>query len=190
MGNTSNNAETTTHEKLMELLESFRSVMLITHSNNGEIAARPMTVVEVENGSIVWLPLSINSGTLDELTNGCEVYLTAQSSSVYVVATGVASLYRDSATIKKLWSEPLRVWFPDGPEDPELAFLRIEIVGGEYWDVSGLNKVRYAFNALKSYLSHERPEIEEPEMHGTAPRGSMPTSRPATYDEVVDRSVI
>ena len=47
MGNTSNNAETTTHEKLMELLGSFRSVMLITHSNNGEIAARPMTVVEV-----------------------------------------------------------------------------------------------------------------------------------------------
>ncbi len=62
--------------------------------------------------------------------------------------------------IDRLWSEPWRVWFPDGKDDPNLVLLKVEPTGGEYWDNSGLEGMKYVFEGLKAVLKGERPETD------------------------------
>ena len=43
----------------------------------------------------------------------------------------------DRAKVKELWTAPLKAWFPKGPEDPNIALLRVDVSGAEYWDAPG-----------------------------------------------------
>ena len=47
----------------------------------------------------------------------------------------VAAVVRDRDLMKRLWEPTLVTWFPKGLEDRTLALLRVEVRGGEYWDV-------------------------------------------------------
>jgi general stress protein 26 len=33
----------------------------------------------------------------------------------------------DTQKLKELWTEGLRVWFPKGPDDPEIAILAVDV---------------------------------------------------------------
>src|SRR5918912_1162828 len=44
----------------------------------------------------------------------------------YVSVSGRAQLVRDPAKVKELWGPAYKAWFPKGPDDPELALLRVE----------------------------------------------------------------
>ena len=48
--------------------------------------------------------------------------------------SGRAEIVRDKAKIQEKWSEPLRAWFPEGKDDPQIALIRVHPVRGEYWD--------------------------------------------------------
>jgi len=43
-------------------------------------------------------------------------------------------IVRDRARIEEKWSEPLKAWFPDGKDDPQIALIRVHPERGEYWD--------------------------------------------------------
>ena len=149
-------------EHLLTALFRFRNAFLITYDENNRLDARPMTIVETEKNGVVWFPISKSSVQFQPGTNA---YITAQAERSYVVARGAVSLHSDSATIDRLWSTPLEVWFPDGRKDPELAFLRMEIIEGEYWDISGLNRVKYCLSAFTAFLQDTQPIIDDESMH-------------------------
>ena len=52
----------------------------------------------------------------------------------FVSISGLASLVRDPKKVDELWSRRLRIWFPDGKKDPELALIRVRIDRAEVWD--------------------------------------------------------
>jgi general stress protein 26 len=41
---------------------------------------------------------------------------------------------RDRAKSQELWTPAMKAWFPDGLNDPDLALLRVQVEGAEYWD--------------------------------------------------------
>jgi general stress protein 26 len=41
----------------------------------------------------------------------------------------------DRARKKMLWSAEAATWFQGGPEDPELALIRVRIIQADCWDV-------------------------------------------------------
>jgi general stress protein 26 len=45
----------------------------------------------------------------------------------YVSISGKARIVEDPQKLNQLWTEGLRVWFPDGPNDPEIAILAVDI---------------------------------------------------------------
>lgn len=51
----------------------------------------------------------------------------------YVSLLGHARVVEDKQVLKKLSFEGLRVWFPKGPDDPEIALLSIRIEEAKYW---------------------------------------------------------
>ena len=56
------------------------------------------------------------------------------SDEVYVSVSGVARTVRDRAKINELWSPIHKAWFPNGPDDPNIALLRVDVDKAEYWD--------------------------------------------------------
>jgi general stress protein 26 len=57
------------------------------------------------------------------------------NNEVYVSVSGAARTFRDPAKARELWNSGARRWFPEGPDDPRLMILKVEIVQAEYWDV-------------------------------------------------------
>ncbi|MEJ7595469.1 MAG: pyridoxamine 5'-phosphate oxidase family protein [Planctomycetaceae bacterium] len=47
--------------------------------------------------------------------------------SIYVSLSGRATLVQDRQLIEELWHEDLRVWFPEGVNDPLLSLLRVDV---------------------------------------------------------------
>lgn len=52
----------------------------------------------------------------------------------YVSVSGRAQIVRDPAKVKELWSEPARVRFPKGPDDPDIALIRVTVDSAEFRD--------------------------------------------------------
>jgi general stress protein 26 len=84
----------------------------------------------------------------------------------YLSIFGQARVLDDRARIRALWKEPYRAWFPGGPDDRDAVLIAVAADYAEFWDTSGVNKLKYLFEAAKAYASGIRPEIDEGEQHG------------------------
>lgn len=155
-------------EKLHELLESFDTVMLITqalpeHGENAatkddfELTSRPMEVARLDDNCDLWFVTDAESAKVYEITSKPVVHVVAQDKrDRFVSVRGTARVLQDKATIRELWSESHKLWFPDGPESPNIRAIHVASQEGQYWDNAGTNKVKYILQAAKAYVSGER----------------------------------
>jgi len=144
-----------------EILTDFDNAMLVTRAPDRLLHARPMAIAEVEPDGDVWFVTSSASGKVDEILDDPIVAVTLQSGSRFLSLSGTASLSDDRSRIAELWKEPWKVWFPEGKDDPDLVLLKVTASEGEYWDNSGLNGLKYAFEAGKADLQGERPDLDD-----------------------------
>lgn len=156
---------TDTKEHLFELLRDFDTTMLVTVDNDGALHARPMAVASLEADGDTYLVTSAESPKVAEVKEYPQVTLTFQSNDQYAALRGRAVVVRDRKLVEQLWKEPWKLWFPKGKDDPSIVFLRFEAESGEYWDNSGMQGIKYAFSAAKSYVKGERPPTGE-DQHG------------------------
>ena len=169
--------------KLLATLDRFSTVMMIGETVEGTLEIRPMRIAQREKDGVLWFATSVQSPQVAGIEVEHLVHLTAQSDDgEYLAIRGLATIHRSPTAIERLWSESMKVWFPAGKADPELAFIRVKIEEGEYWDNSGLNKLRYAFNALRSYVTHEKMPPSRDDQHGCA-EVYHPQSRRTLADE-------
>lgn len=155
---------TSPREQFQDLLEKFTTAMLVTRTSSGELRCRPMTIAEVHENADVFFVTSVDDRKSKEIMQDPNVCVALQSGQKYVSLTGKAELVRDQKRLNEMWNEAWNVWFPDGPESSDVTLLKIDPTYGEYWDVSGLNGVKYLYRAGKAYFSGERPEMSA-EMH-------------------------
>jgi len=64
------------------------------------------------------------------------------NNEVYVSVSGAVRTFRDPAKARELWNSGAQRWFPEGPDDPRLMILKVEIVQAEYWDVDKRAMIR------------------------------------------------
>jgi general stress protein 26 len=55
----------------------------------------------------------------------------------------MASVVTDRNLIKEKWSPVVKAWFPEGPEDPNLALLKIVPYRNYYWDAETGKMVKF-----------------------------------------------
>jgi general stress protein 26 len=53
----------------------------------------------------------------------------------YISISGTASFVDDRRKIHQLWTPLAKAWFSEGPDDPKLSLMLVEIRGAEYWDI-------------------------------------------------------
>jgi len=148
-------------QKVYEMLERFESAMLVTHNPDGTLDARPMRVAEVEPAGSLWFLTSRSSRKVNEIAGDPRVLLVYEDDNQYLSISGTARVVDDGLRTRRLWKEPYKVWFPKGPDDPDLALLSVEPEIAEFWDVGGMKGLRYLFDAAKAYVTGDRVAIED-----------------------------
>jgi general stress protein 26 len=162
--------------KVYDILKGFSTAMFVTFSIDGRTAARPMHVARLEeNTGEIWFFTGRGGSFLGELKKEDElkrepvVLLAFQNdSSAYLSVRGRARIEHDKARAKELWKEPYKVWFPRGPEDPDIALVAVEMLDAEYWDNRGLNRLEYLFEAAKAFVKGQKPEVIDADQHAKA----------------------
>jgi len=152
-------------QEFVELCKKFDLAMLVTVGVGGRLASRPMIIAQLENDGDLWFATSKESLKVEDILHNSSVCVTMAGNGNYASISGHATVEEGPAKIKELWSEPWRVWFPGGVEDPSLTLVRVHSEIGEYWCNSGMSAVKYAFRAAQAYLTGQRP-VTDASSHG------------------------
>lgn len=159
--------ENITAEKFHEVLGKFDTAILTTLDDEGKFHSRPMAIAEIEpNGDVIFITDN-GSPKAREIKDNAHVAVSCQNGwKDTVVLRGTASVFRDPAKAKKLWRKTYQTWFPAGPDDPNLAIIRVRGESGEYWDNSGVQGLKYMAKAVKAIATGKRPDPDTADEHG------------------------
>jgi general stress protein 26 len=114
--------------------------ILSTHTENGEIANRPMS----NNGDVTYDGTSYyftyeQARAVSDIKRNPKVALGFSSEAglfskgIYVAVEGDAELIREKATFKQHWTSDLDKWFDKGVDTPGIVFIRVKAKRVTYW---------------------------------------------------------
>ena len=144
-------------QKVWELIKDVRIALLVTSADEG-LRGRPMAAMNKDFNGELWFASRSDTPKLDEIKDESHVLLpySEPKDQNYVSVAGTARIVQDVAKVKALWSEPMRVWFPKGPEDPDIALICVTVTSAEYWDAPSSAWV-YGLGYAKARLTGEAP---------------------------------
>lgn len=124
-------------EKLGKLIAKVKYAMLTTADEDGTLRSRPMATQNAEDfDGDLWFYTRASAPKVGEVEHEHHVNLSyaEPDDQLFVSVSGRANLVRDQAKSKELWTAAMKAWFPKGPEDPDLALLKVHVEKAEYWD--------------------------------------------------------
>lgn len=148
-------------EQLFERLKKTPVAMVATTGGDG-VRLRPLTTQKAEKPGVLWFFIPIDGGVAAEVREQPEVILSyaEPGDNAYVALQGRASVVRDVARQKELWSPIAGAWFTEGPTDPRLALLRVDLERGEAWE-STEGKVLEFLRMAKAAVTRTPPEHDK-----------------------------
>ena len=148
---------------LKEMAEKVRICMFNTITDDG-FHSRPMGTAKIEEDGSIWFFTNEYSPKSKEISRDNEVNLgySDPSNNTYIAINGKAELVDDQARKEAYFSAPIKAWFPEGANDPNLILIKVTPNSAEYWDSSS-SKMVVAFNMLKAIVTGETPDMGENE---------------------------
>ena len=145
-------------DKLYALIDDIRICMMTTLDEDGMLSSRPMYALKPDGPGDLWFFTRIASPKTTQIGRDGQVNLAFAhpSKQHYISVSGRAELVRERRLIEEKWAEPLRTWFPDGKDDPQLALIRVHPERGEFWD-SPSATVMYLYGYAKAALTGKPP---------------------------------
>ena len=128
-----------------KLLADMPVCMLVTR-DGPSLSSRPMAPnIDPAREEIRFLTRR-SSHKADEIDEIGEVNLAflATGREDYVSVSGTATLTQDRDLIRAIWTSNDDAWFPEGPDGPDMAAIRVRPSQAEYWDAKGGDR-RYAW---------------------------------------------
>lgn len=147
-------------ENLFDIIEGFDAAMLTTLNKRNGLHARPMAVAKLNRDGAVYFLTDAGSGKIDEIESNSKVTVTFQSGSQFATLSGNAEIIDNRSLIGRVWNDTYKVWFPEGQDDPSLRLIRVEPQEAEYWNNAGAQGVKYALEAIRAFVSGDRPHID------------------------------
>jgi general stress protein 26 len=132
------------HAKLASLVKGKRIGMLTTCLANGELDAKPMSLLELDDEGHFWFFVehAPEDRGAHERYRVVNLSFSDEGESTFVSIAGSGELLHDRERIEALWTPMAKPWFPDGPDSPRLALLKITPERSEYWDAPESRIVR------------------------------------------------
>ena len=137
--------------------------MLTTVDESGDLHSRPMSLNgDVDDYGNLWFFTSSNSHKASEIeeTPNVNVSFIDTDQQHYVSISGAAELVRDKQKIKELWKPVLKAWFPDGPDQPDVALLKVKVSKAEYWDTPS-STIAQAISFVSAIVTGKQVELGE-----------------------------
>lgn len=165
MSDTTTNAEhdhggTQDHAKLWELIKDTRFGMLTHRHDDGLLNSHPLTTQNksIDEGATLYFFVPKDGEIAqhvaqDDIVN--VAYANTDKDS-YVSVAGHASLLEDQARKEALFTPMAKAWFPNGPTDPNLGLLAVQIANAEYWNVDD-SKMVQIYKMMKAAVTGEPP---------------------------------
>lgn len=149
--------ETNNTAKLWDLIKTVEVAMMVTEDGE-HLRSRPMAVSQKEFDGTLWFFTRADSHKVVEVAEDHRVNLAYAhpGKQDYVSVSGRASLVRDRAAIDEHWTELLRVWFPKGKDDPEIALIKVVVQQAEYWDAPS-STMLHAYGYVKAITTGTSP---------------------------------
>ncbi len=151
------------YEKLREMIKDIDLCMLTTVDESDDLHSRPMSLNgDVDDSGNLWFFTSSNSHKASEIerTPNVNVSFIDTDQEHYVSISGDAELVRDKQKIKELWKPILKAWFPDGPDQADIALLKVKVKKAEYWDTPS-STIAQAISFVSAIFSGKQVELGE-----------------------------
>lgn len=152
-------------QKLDELVKSFDTAMLVTKSLRGELRARPMAIAEYGGIGALYFVTRAEDEKLEEVLQSPEVAVTLQREGCHLSISGRARILTEQGLAEELWSRSMRLWFPEGANDPEMTIIMVDPDWAEYWDRTGIRRMEFLWEAGKALLRGEKTQDDELDGH-------------------------
>ena len=126
--------------QIAEMLKQIDICIFTTTGDGGELHARPMSnnrQVEWDGDSWFFAPAD---GRLVAELKGNPTAVTvyrADGEYTFVSLSGEATVETDADLKKRFWLAELERWFPNGPDDPNVALIRFDARHAEWWGEKG-----------------------------------------------------
>lgn len=164
MASTHTPADRESIDTLWNMIKGIRVTMMTTLDDNGRLNSRPMATLShagFEDGTL-WFFTRADSEKVSEIDRHWRVNLAyaEPDKQDYVSLSGIAEVVRDREKIHFLWREIMTTWFPQGPDDPEIALLKVNVDQAEYWD-SPSSAMVHAYGYVKAKITGEAPNPGE-----------------------------
>ena len=151
------------YEKLREMIKDIDLCMLTTIDESDDLHSRPMSLNgDVDDEGNLWFFTSSNSHKASEIerTPNVNVSFIDTRKQQYVSISGAAELVHDRQKIKELWKPVLKAWFPDGPDQADVALLKVKVKKAEYWDGPS-STIAQAISFVSAILAGKQVEMGE-----------------------------
>ncbi len=145
----------TPQDRIYDAVEDIGTAMLTTHGPKG-LESRPMAVHVDRDESCLYFITRIDTGKAGEIADDSEVNAAFAGSSRYVSISGRATVRRDPAKAKQLWSAFAEAWMPEGPEAPTTALIALVPEQATLWDTPG--KAAALFQMVKGVVTQTPPD--------------------------------
>jgi len=149
--------------RVWDIIEKVGVCMLTTQFVGG-LRARPLEARPDRDTNLIFFVTDIHSDKEDEIEAtpdvGVVFVFVDPNDKAYLSITGRACVMRDADKIKAAWRKTDEVWWPGGPNDPDVCLLRIEPSTAELWD-GPASAVVTAFEFAKARLTGEEPKLGE-----------------------------
>ncbi len=129
----------TDHDKslaqLHSLLQNYDHAMLTSLASDGTLHSRPMRLqADRLPDADLWFASTMDTTKGREIEANPNVGLAFFHSAKegYISISGTVKVDRNRDRIRQLWKDEWKAWFPQGPEDPDLALLLLDIRQAEY----------------------------------------------------------
>jgi general stress protein 26 len=154
-------SRTTPEERaaLWKKIQKIRFAMLTTRTVDGGLRSRPMTLQQVEgSGTTLWFFTSGSTELEEEVRAdpSVNVAFADTGDSFYLSASGPAYFIDDRAKVEELWNVMAAAWYTDGPTDPDLWLLRVDVERIDYWTTKA-GKLVQMLAMAKAALTHTPP---------------------------------
>ena len=148
-------------EALFARIKDIRFGMLTHRDAQGMLHAHPLTTLDQDIAAQAQLHFFIPRGSElhQRLSADSQVNVgyANPEEDCYVSISGSAAFIEDARRKEELWNPMAKAWFPDGPGDPNLVLLAVNIQHAEYWDVQE-SKLTQMFKLATAAMTGERPK--------------------------------
>ena len=120
---------------LNELIPPNAVAMLAT-LDSGRLVSRPVTTLAIEGADTLWFIVAADSSIASDIDANAELCLSyiERDASTYASLRGVGNILLDPERVRSLWSPYYKAWF-EGPDDPNIALLRVTVHEFEHWTI-------------------------------------------------------